>query len=158
MGRLTKWWDSTNGMCGASILNGVDEQTALTKLAALEDILCSIDGDEITLDELREMVQAKREGRCVIFPCKVGDIIWHITCEDDEYDIEGDVFVASNDKYAICTASRYGYKNAEICETLMEEQAEYGDEIDCCIIPLDEIYFSRPEAKAALAAKEGEKQ
>ena len=37
-------------------------------LAAIEDIL----GDEYNLDELREMVQAKREGRCVVPPCKVG--------------------------------------------------------------------------------------
>ena len=38
------------------------------RLAAIEDIL----GDEYDLDELREMVQAKREGRCVVPPCKVG--------------------------------------------------------------------------------------
>ena len=34
------------------------------RLAAIEDIL----GDEYDLDELREMVQAKREGRCVVRP------------------------------------------------------------------------------------------
>ena len=38
------------------------------RLAAIEDIL----GDEYDLDELREMIQAKREGRCVVPPCKVG--------------------------------------------------------------------------------------
>lgn len=38
------------------------------RLAAIEGIL----GDEYDLDELREMVQAKREGRCVVPPCKVG--------------------------------------------------------------------------------------
>ena len=41
---------------------------AFDRLAAIEDIL----GDEYDLDELREMVQAKREGRCVVPPCKVG--------------------------------------------------------------------------------------
>ena len=34
------------------------------RLAAIEDIL----GDEYGLDELMEMVQAKREGRCVVLP------------------------------------------------------------------------------------------
>lgn len=34
------------------------------RLAAIEDIL----GDEYDLDELKEMVQAKREGRCVVLP------------------------------------------------------------------------------------------
>ena len=33
------------------------------RLASIEDIL----GDEYDLDELREMAQAKREGRCVVF-------------------------------------------------------------------------------------------
>lgn len=41
---------------------------AFDRLAAIEDIL----GDEYDLDELREMIQAKREGRCVVLPCKVG--------------------------------------------------------------------------------------
>ena len=43
-------------------------ETAIHRLAAIEDIL----GDEYELDELREMIQAKREGRCVVLPCKVG--------------------------------------------------------------------------------------
>lgn len=42
--------------------------------AAIEDIL----GDEYDLDELREMVQAKREGRCIVLPCKKGDTVWRI--------------------------------------------------------------------------------
>ena len=39
-------------------------ETAIHRLAAIEDIL----GDEYDLDELREMAQAKREGRCVVLP------------------------------------------------------------------------------------------
>ena len=37
-------------------------ETAIHRLAAIEDIL----GDEYDLDELREIIQAKREGRCVV--------------------------------------------------------------------------------------------
>ena len=44
------------------------------RLCDIEDIL----GDEYDLDELREMVQAKREGRCVVLPCKKGDTVWRI--------------------------------------------------------------------------------
>ena len=44
------------------------------RLKKIEDIL----GDEYDLDELREMVQAKREGRCVVLPCKKGDTVWRI--------------------------------------------------------------------------------
>lgn len=63
------------------------------RLAAIEDIL----GDEYDLDELREMVQAKRKGRCIVLPCKKGDTVWcivhdtapHITkdrCTDIKYE------------------------------------------------------------------------
>ena len=43
---------------------GLIIQQTVDRLAAIEDIL----GDEYDLDELREMVQAKREGRCVVLP------------------------------------------------------------------------------------------
>ena len=36
------------------------------RLNQIEDIL----GDDYDLDELREMVQAKRDGRCAVLPCK----------------------------------------------------------------------------------------
>ena len=39
-------------------------ETAIHRLVTIEDIL----GDEYDLGELREMVQAKREGRCVVLP------------------------------------------------------------------------------------------
>ena len=47
-------------------------ETAIHRLAAIEDIL----GDEYDLDELREMAQAKRGGRCVVLPCKVEDDVY----------------------------------------------------------------------------------
>ena len=49
-------------------------ETAIHRLVTIEDIL----GDEYDLDELRETIQAKREGRCVVLPCKKGDTVWRI--------------------------------------------------------------------------------
>ena len=58
MKRLTKIYPS-----GAWGIDGeIDD--AVHRLASIEDIL----GDEYDLEELREMVQAKREGRCVVLP------------------------------------------------------------------------------------------
>ena len=51
----------------------------VNRLAAIEDIL----GDEYDLDELKEVAQAKREGRCVVLPCKVGDTIYRVVHCDD---------------------------------------------------------------------------
>ena len=45
---------------------------AFDRLAAIEDIL----GDEYDLDRLRELVQADREGRCVVLPCKFGNKVY----------------------------------------------------------------------------------
>lgn len=39
-------------------------ETAIHRLVTIEDIL----GDEYDLDQLRELVQADREGRCVVTP------------------------------------------------------------------------------------------
>lgn len=39
------------------------------RLKKIEDIL----GDTYDLDRLRELVQADREGRCVVLPCKLGN-------------------------------------------------------------------------------------
>lgn len=49
------------------------------RLSAIEDIL----GDDYDLDRLKELVEADREGRCVVLPCKVGEPIWEVldVCE-----------------------------------------------------------------------------
>lgn len=44
------------------------------RLAVIEDIL----GDEYDLDRLRELVQADKEGRVYILPCRIGDPIYII--------------------------------------------------------------------------------
>ena len=51
---------------------GKYHESAIRRLAAIEDIL----GDEYDLDELREMAQAKRDGRCVVLPCKIDDDVY----------------------------------------------------------------------------------
>lgn len=54
-----------------------DVDDAVLRLAAIEDIL----GDEYDLDRLRELVQADREGRCVVIrPNSVTDDNYKIIC------------------------------------------------------------------------------
>ena len=53
-------------------------QTAVDRLSSIEDIL----GDDYDLDRLRELVEADREGRCVMLPCKVGDTVFQINQTD----------------------------------------------------------------------------
>lgn len=42
------------------------------RLGEIENIL----GEDYNLDRLRELVQADRDGRCVVLPCKIGDKIY----------------------------------------------------------------------------------
>lgn len=46
-------------------------QTAVDRLAIIEDIL----GDDYDLDRLRELVEADRDGRCVVLPVKPGGVV-----------------------------------------------------------------------------------
>ena len=46
----------------------------LDRLAAIEDIL----GDEYDLDRLKELIEADKENRCLVLPCKIGDTVWRL--------------------------------------------------------------------------------
>ena len=48
--------------------------SAWVRLADIEDIL----GDDYDLDRLKELVEADRDGRCIVLPCKVGDKVYCI--------------------------------------------------------------------------------
>lgn len=41
-------------------------------------ILSKIFGEDYNLDRLKELVEADRDGRCVVLPCKIGDTIYDI--------------------------------------------------------------------------------
>lgn len=47
------------------IAESARRQTVIERLASIEDIL----GEDYDLDRLRELVEADREGRCVVMPC-----------------------------------------------------------------------------------------
>ena len=46
------------------------------RLLEIEDIL----GDEYELDRLRDLVEADRDGRCVVLPCPVGTTVYMPFC------------------------------------------------------------------------------
>lgn len=87
MERLTKWNGSSNQHAyyprcfeepcnggGCKIKDCPFETAVCERLAAYEDIseLCG------GLDRLRELAEADKDGRCVVMPCKVGDIVYKL--------------------------------------------------------------------------------
>lgn len=41
-------------------------------------VLSKIFGEDYDLDRLKELVEADRNGRCVVLPCRVGDTLYYI--------------------------------------------------------------------------------
>lgn len=72
MERLTTEYTLWNVACGHSIF--IEKARLAERLATIENIL----GDEYDLDRLRELVEADREGRCVVLPCKIFDKVWDV--------------------------------------------------------------------------------
>ena len=56
--------DCPHGICS--------QRQTWERLKLLEDVL----GDNYDLDRLHELVQADREGRCVVLPCKFGNKVY----------------------------------------------------------------------------------
>ena len=62
--------------CAVALMNmlGIQAAELHARLSLIEDIL----GNVYDLDRLRKLAQADRDGRCVVLPCKIGDIVWCI--------------------------------------------------------------------------------
>lgn len=62
-------WNDVEGDDGTLLDDAAD---ALEKSVIIKDIL----GNDYGLDRLRELVEADREGRCVVLPCKLGNKVY----------------------------------------------------------------------------------
>ena len=98
------------------------KESVMGRLASIEDIL----GDEYDLDELKEMVQAKREERCVVLPCDPGQVVW--------------------------AANSFGVSSHQIRMLVRDKDGDFA----CSMIkfPLEDfgrkVFLTREEAQAAL--------
>ena len=109
-------------------------ETAIHRLVTIEDIL----GDEYDLDELKEMVQAKREGRCMVLPAPLGSQVWQL-----KYPTRID---KNGEEWVICAI-----KEATV------EPAPFGLTLSM-VNQIGKIYWlSKEEAEAALRREQDEK-
>lgn len=85
MERLTRYFCENDAgidcaKCGRKDIGKCDTSadcasSCADRLAAIEDIL----GDTYDLDHLRELVEADKNGRCVVLPCTVGEKVYDIS-------------------------------------------------------------------------------
>lgn len=94
------------------------------RLAAFEDIL----GDDYDLDELKEAVQAKREGRCVVLPAGIGDTVYHITtCKNFSQVLDGTMY-GPNGELGTATGLYCPCELAETCPFPCDDDGSFDCE------------------------------
>lgn len=109
------------------------EANRLHFIADMEDIL----GGGYDLDRLRELVEADRDGRCIVLPCKVGDTIYKLFCGD---------IVELEVERIVCWSSGYWKMNAH---TEYSRADWKGFEIDFSDFGKT-VFLTREAAEAAL--------
>ena len=107
-------------------------QKVFDRLAAIEDIL----GDEYDLGKLMELVQADREGRCIVLPCKIFDKIWNVAAHYQFEVTEIDLLPYGNILF------RCGNKGTD------DYAAFYGDDLG------DTFTFEEPQERDNCVVKE----
>ena len=105
---------------------------AFDRLAAIEDIL----GDEYDLERLRKLVEADREGRCAVLPCKIFDKIWNVAAHYQFEVTEIDLLPYGNILF------RCGNKGTD------DYAAFYGDDLG------DTFTFEEPQERDNCVVKE----
>lgn len=125
--------------------------TDLLARAEAADIL----GDNYDLDRLRDLVQADRDGRCVVFFAKPGQEVWVV--ERDEIGkpdcVSGFVFMAEVGGFAIVHPFLGECGDIdEILNNCAEETAR-NYSCDVSVFPVVDCYESCEAAEAALKAE-----
>ena len=70
--------DSRNGWEGRCQEATYRAEDAEKRAQEAKELVLELLGETCDLDRLRELVEADRDGRCVVLPCKVGDKIYEI--------------------------------------------------------------------------------
>lgn len=121
------------------------------RLGLIENVL----GDDYDLDRLRELVQADRRGRCVVLPCKVGDMIHKL-----DFSEERGLFFIS-DKVTSVTTNKNGWtvKTKKVFYPIKESDEYDFAPLSQCPNALADFYVgTMKEAEAALEKMKAERK
>lgn len=107
-------------------------------------ILSKIFGEDYNIDRLKELVEADRDGRCVVLPCKIGDTVYDIQMEKiTEKTIISIPFLLSKSVNHLCL---HAINNRDALTTIDTENLGKT------------VFLTREEAEAALERMEGEEK
>lgn len=111
-------------------------QSVADKCADLEDILCDI----YDLDRLRELVEADKDGRCVVLPCEVCDTVYILNKVFDGKEIKNTIEKRIVDKFIINRLKNTFYESSKPF-VLHFNLCDFGKT----------VFLSRESAEVALA-------
>ena len=112
----------------------------MNRLKQIEDIL----GEDYDLGRLKELVEADRDGRCVVLPCKIGDTVYDIRMgKITEKAIISIPFLLSKSANHLCLQA---INNRDAITTIETENLGKT------------VFLSREEAEDALERMEGEEK
>lgn len=94
--------------------NGCPIADAFDRLAGIEDIL----GDTYDLGRLRELVQADRDGRCVVLPVKPGSVVRCVNGEPEKQEIVDCITIYAGGRMT------YGFHEFGVKETYVDQWSE----------------------------------
>lgn len=122
------------------------------RLGMIENAL----GKNYDLGHLRELIEADREGRCVVLPCKPGREVWIVERDEDGEPecITGYVFLAQVKDYVIVAGFLNGSGDVD---EILEDQAEqtlieYNGDLP--VFPACDCYLDKEFALKAMKESE----
>ena len=123
-------------------------ETAIHRLVTIEDIL----GEEYELDRLKELVEADREGRCVVQKFAPGSEVWIVERDEDgeATEVSGVVFVASVSGIAIVSPPINDCSDLDFILSDFVEETASGFSGSFSGYPIYDCYKSHEDAEAAL--------
>lgn len=116
-----------------------EDKNCWRRLDTIENIL----GDYYDLERLKELVEADREGRCVVLPCRVGDKVYCIQSYFNDAKMR-------SEKKIKCRVVDFMQSLPDLfeCEGMIYKFSDIGKT----------VFLTREEAESALEKmKEGEK-
>ena len=112
------------------MIDDADNAHSPTSRAAYADALIDVLRDIFTDEEIQALAQAKAEGRLVVLPCKVGDVVWKIKAVFSYFskpmEDRVDRIIISNNEILVCCTGGAKFSIDSIGKTvfLTREEAE----------------------------------
>ena len=132
---------------------GIDTSIGVNWMCDVFDMLHDEKNNEIIgIDRLRELVQADRDGRCVVQKFAPGSEVWIVERDEDgeATEVSGYVFVASVSGIAIVSLSINDCSDLDFILSDFVEETASGFSGSFSGYPISDCYKSHEDAEAAL--------